>query len=476
MKKIISVFTLLLLFHANCAFAETKKMSIEDIQRQVSELSAQVQKLSNIVAEQSQVIRQQDIALRQKESVPLTPPQEPDLNLSRRVERLEQTVARNQTPSDIRITKDPSPKFETVDGKFSFQPFGRVHLDATFFNNDKSDNDNNSNIRRARFGFKGKIGENLEYQSEMDFSEDEADIQDMTLTYTGFERFDITAGHHRPPVGFERNTSSNHNMFIERATSTNLFSANRKIGLSTASKAENYIISAGMFNEDAGGSNSDQGEDLSLDARAAANILGLYDDTQEHVFHLGLGYSYQKPSDTLRYRARPGVGDGSRFIDTGILNDVDTANIINAELVGVFGALSFQGEYFATLLDRSRNPDAMFDGYYAQAGYFLTGETRNYDGTSGLFKRTSVLDDFSHSGHGIGAWEVVARYDNTNLSDVDAGITGGNLDLYTLGLNWYLNKNVRIMNNLILVDSDENAATVPDDDPTIFKMRAQWDF
>jgi phosphate-selective porin OprO/OprP len=310
----------------------------------------------------------------------------------------------------------------------------------------------------------------------MDFSEDEADIQDMTLSYTGLEMLDVKIGHHRPPVGFERNTSSNHNMLIERAVPTNLFSANRKIGASASTKAQDYVIGFGVFNEDAGSNNNNnRGEDLSFDSRIAGNLFGLFDIDEDDILHVGLGHSYQKPSDEVRYRARPGIGDGSRFIDTGIINDVDTINVVNAELVTVFDSLSFQGEYFNTAVDR-KSTNANFSGYYAQMGYFLTGEKRDYNRSSGLFSRTNVLEDFSMEKGGYGAWELLARFDSTDLSDASAGILGGELDLYTLGLNWYLNKNVRLMSNIIVVDSDENAATLPNDDPTIFKLRAQWDF
>ncbi|MEM7618687.1 MAG: porin [Pseudomonadota bacterium] len=473
-KHLTSAAALFVVFLSHPACAQ--ELSMRDIQAQLRTLTTQVQKLSETVERQDKIIQRQEAALRNKKET-LTSFEQSKRQIKDQVALLETDLETSQTQGNfdgIKITKDPTPKFETADGKFSFQPFGRVHLDATFFDNDKSGNKSNTNIRRARFGFKGKIGEDLEYNSEMDFSEDEADIQDMTLTYTGLKSVNLTVGHHRPPVGFERNTSSNHNMMIERAVSTNLFSANRRIGASVATKAENYSLAVGVYNEDAG-ADDDEGEDFSIDSRLSANLLGLYDEDNEDVFHVGFGHSFQVPDGDVRYRARPGIGDGARFVDTGVIDDVDTINIMNAELVGVFGPLSFQSEYFITALSRE-SEDARLDGYYGQIGYFLTGETRNYDGASGLFKRTRVLDDFSMKSSGAGAWELLARYDHTNLNDLGSGLSGGKLDLYTVGLNWYLNKNVRLMGNVIMVNSDENAATAANDDPTIFKMRAQWDF
>ncbi len=459
MKRIIySALAASLVFSSTSALAQSKTLSMEEIQAQLQKLSSQVEELSTIVAEQDKIIKQQNVALEAHKT------------------KSAKVKTHKSEGNAIIITQDPTPKFETADGQFSFQPLGRVHFDTTFFDNDLSENSNYSNIRRGRIGFKGKLGEDFKYLTEIDFAEDESDIQDMTVTYTGLDEVNITVGHHRPPVGFERNTSSNHNMIIERAVATNLFASNRKLGASISTKAEDYIVAVGVYNQDAGGGSDNQpGDDLSIDSRAAANVLGLLDIDEENILHVGLGYSYQDPSDDVRYRARPGIADGARYIDTGVIDDVETINIVTAELVGVFDSFSFQSEYFHSSVDQ-QSADADFSGYYVQAGYFLTGETRNYNRKTGLFGRTRVLEDFNLNNGGVGAWEVMARFDSTDLNDPGAGISGGALDLYTLGINWYLRKNVRLMGNVILVDSDENAATAPNDDPTIFKIRAQWDF
>ena len=77
---------------------------------------------------------------------------------------------------------------------------------------------------------------------------------------------------------------------------------------------------------------------------------------------------------------------------------------------------------------------------------------------------------------GTGAVELLARYDNTDLNDAGAGILGGEMETISGGANWHLTDHVRLMGNVISVDSDNNAATAPNDDPMVYNFRAQWDF
>ena len=70
---------------------------------------------------------------------------------------------------------------------------------------------------------------------------------------------------------------------------------------------------------------------------------------------------------------------------------------------------------------------------------------------------------FSLTGDSWGAWELVARYTDTDLNwhrpasvastAQLAGILGGDERIVALGVNWYLNRNVRVM-------LDDNIVTV----------------
>jgi phosphate-selective porin OprO/OprP len=221
--------------------------------------------------------------------------------------------------------------------------------------------------------------------------------------------------------------------------------------------------------------------------------LLLADCEDRHLLHVGLSDTYRKAQNpinnagtgegvgisgpaTVRFRARPelrdaigGFGDASTLPgDTGRL--VDTGNIVargvnvlGTELVYFRGPFSVQAEYaFATMLDAqvpvtvgrrtgTIEGDRNFNGGYASVSYFLTGETRKYDRNFGREFTFYVERPFTNAfakntddgpALGWGAWEVCARASYINLNDGPIG--GGIFAGYTIGLNWYLNSNLKI--------------------------------
>lgn len=375
---------------------------------------------------------------------------------------------------DVKITMKPSPKIESTDGRFAFQPFGRVHLDTTFFDDDLKENGDNVNFRRARLGFKGKIDQDWKYKFEMDFARELSNFKEVSLTYTGLEDLDIKAGHFKPFFGMDENQSSNYIQFVERAAASNTFARDEEIGLGILSGGDDWSFAIGAFNEDGGTDRASTDEEAkTVDARASYAPI----NKKGEVLHLGAAISHRIPdaaSDAVTFSRRV-AGRGSNLISTGAITGVDSTTLYSLEAAAVLGSFATQAEYFKTSVDRNTAADADFDSWYAQASYLLTGESRPYSGKVGNFKRIKPTEPFSLTDGGIGAWEVAARYSNTDLNDASAGITGGELEDWTAGVNWYINNNTRLMANYIWTDTDVNAV-VANDSPEVFILRAAWDF
>ena len=142
--------------------------------------------------------------------------------------------------------------------------------------------------------------------------------------------------------------------------------------------------------------------------------------------------------------------DPTVLVSTGAIAGVSGAQVYSAEAAATYGPLFFQGEYFWFSVDRNAFaplPSLKFEGGYAQAAYVLTGETRPYNAASAAYGGIVPANPFSLTG-GWGAWEIAGRYSTIDLNDrlgVANGVAGGRQTIYTVALNWYVNRNVRFM-------------------------------
>jgi phosphate-selective porin OprO/OprP len=148
--------------------------------------------------------------------------------------------------------------------------------------------------------------------------------------------------------------------------------------------------------------------------------------------------------------------------------NINTAQVYSAELAGNYGPFYFQGEYFFLNVDRLNGlPALKFNGGYAEAAFTLTGESRSYVPGTGAYSAITPNRPASLDGSGWGAWEIAARYSFMDLDDrigFADGAAGGKQTLYTVGLNWYANRNVRFMLNYVhgIIDKQRSATDATD--------------
>jgi len=150
----------------------------------------------------------------------------------------------------------------------------------------------------------------------------------------------------------------------------------------------------------------------------------------------------------------------------------ETVDLYGVELAGVYGPFSLQGQYERSEVDTTFAGDQVFDGYYAQASYFLTGEHRPYRHSDGTFTQVRPNRNFGwKTKDGPGAWELTARY---SAADMNSGpIRGGEHAATTLGVNWYLNPLVRVTVNATRNDIDHDLYSGKFD---VYQARLQIEF
>lgn len=372
---------------------------------------------------------------------------------------------------------------QSADGRFRYWLDGRLQLDGAVYTGGKNELGNGTEVRRARIGVKATLFRDWYSEIDLDFAGNAVEIKDAWIGYTGFENTLLKAGQYKEPFSLETLTSSKNIVFMERSYADNL-SPDRNIGLGAARWGKRWQVAGGLFGQTAGEVDaSARKEGWGLTGRASfAPVLG-----NRKVVHLGAAISRRTPdaatgadTNSVRFRARPETDVSlARFLTTGKIRFVDHTSYYNAEAAAMFGPLMLQGEYTKVVVHRLGDlPQASFKGGYVMASLFLTDDTRDYIASAGEFDRI-------HPKRAGGAWEVAARYSTLDLNDTSEGVNilGGKGTNYTLGLNWYMNTNLRWMFNYARVVNDDNAkpdlGTAPfvtGDKFNIFQMRVALAF
>ncbi len=348
-------------------------------------------------------------------------------------------------------------RLDSQDGSFKLKIGGRIQNDWGYFTEDSrlerslgEDLDDGTEFRRARLYLSGAIHDNVEFKAQYDFAGGDADFKDV---YMGLKNVPVVGGirvgHFKEPFSIEELTSSKYTTFMERSL-VNTFAPSRNTGIMLHNHVLNDRVTwaAGFFRETDGFGDGSGGRDYNGTVRVTG--LPYYEEDGRKLVHLGVGYTHKNfAGDTLRYRSRPEAHLASRFVDTGAF-EAEFADIVSAEAAWVHGPFSLQGEFVESFVESRTMRDPSFWAASAQASYFLTGEHRPYKKSNGTFGNVKPKENFGYDG-GQGAWEVAARYSYLDLSD--ARIRGGLLRDLTVGLNWYLNPNLRVMWNYIYADA-----------------------
>lgn len=364
-----------------------------------------------------------------------------------------------------------APEIEAAGG-WSFKPRGRLQYDAGFISAPGATGRTDgfgSEARRARLGVEGTMPGGFGYKFEVDFAGNAVDVTDAILSYE-HNGLTISAGQQNNFQSMEELTSSRFSSFIERAAFTDAFGFERRVGLSAQYHKDAFLLQGGVFSDNM---TNLPGKSWSADGRAV--YMPKLGNTQLHfggsIHYTDLGTGAQ----TLRYRQRPLVHFTSeRFINTGNIS-AESETGYGAEFAAIHGPLHFAGETFWQKVSRPTGfADPTFFGGYAEIGYFLTkGDTRGYK--KGTFDRVKPVKPVGKSG--LGALQLVARYDYLDLND--AGVVGGVQNGYQFGIIWTPSDYTRIMANYAIMQYD-NAAYAAGSSRSYnvdaFGLRAQIDF
>ncbi|HEX7234271.1 MAG TPA: porin, partial [Nitrosospira sp.] len=212
-----------------------------------------------------------------------------------------------------------------------------------------------------------------------------------------------------------------------------------------------------------------------------------------NTLHFGFSYSVDDASsESLAakvvdvYGGRRGISKSLGIAGAGIGSSGDNKQFtFEAEAAYSLGPVTLQGEYANSRLDNTHviggaQKDSTVQAYYVQASWFVTGERSIYRKERGAFGKPKPISKW-------GALELAIRYDlaeNLNQSlTADPCRTGTSkcqVQVITLGTNWYVREGLRFMLNYYLTDAviGNAGAGTPDrkDTLSVISFRTQLSF
>lgn len=386
----------------------------------------------------------------------------------------------------------------STDGKHKLKIGAYTQADGRFFLDDTQERNTNQFLfRRVRPDIQGTVFRYFDFRLVPDFAGSSFTLFDAYVDFTYLPEAKVRAGKFKPPVGLERLQSATSTMFIERGLPTNLVPT-RDTGLQLFGDLWDAAFSyqLGIFNgaSDAGNSGGDLNDDKDFAGRIFAHPFKAFDVVALRGLGVGLSGSFghqrgtsvvsgsNAPVNNAELSSYRSFGQAAVFsyssgsAGTPATTTCNAMNVctttpavsgtaaavaqgdrsrLSPQLYYYYGAFGLLAEYVSSRQEVARpgprNPVGRHTldhrAWQVAASYVLTGEPASYRGVAPF----QPLDPFEGK---WGAFEVAARYGALDI-DGEAFEQGfanrltsvRQVTEYVAGLNWYLNKNIKLVLN-----------------------------
>ncbi|WP_133500179.1 OprO/OprP family phosphate-selective porin [Cognatilysobacter terrigena] len=363
---------------------------------------------------------------------------------------------------------------------------GLVQGDARAWIDDKALPQNDGFLlRRVQPILEGQFGKLVGFRVMPEFAGDSATIADAYIDLKFDPRATVRAGKFKAPIGLERLQSSGATTFMELGYPSEL-APNRDFGAQLQGEFTSGLTYAvGAFNGAPDGRDAPTSNNPDSKIEYAGRVF--WEPFREDASALsGLGFGISASTGDA-------VGTGSnvlpRYRTPGQVQffGYRAAVLANGErrrwspqayyYNGPFGLL---GEYIESKQDlRVGATSATLDNraWQLAASWVLTGEDASYRGV------TRPSHPFNVGGAGFGAVELAARIGALEIDDdafplfADPNAAARRSRAWTLGVNWYLTQNLKLVANYSEADFDGGAAAGADrETEKTFFTRAQVSF
>ncbi|MCC7375546.1 MAG: hypothetical protein IT581_12895 [Verrucomicrobiales bacterium] len=385
-------------------------------------------------------------------------------------------------------------ELQSGDTNFVLRLRGLLQVDSRTFLNDSpfADGNNGFVLRRARPILEGTVFRDFDFRMAPDFAPSTPQLFDAHLNYRLRPEVQLRAGKIKPPIGLEQLQSDAYGLFNERSLATQLVPV-RSVGAQLWGQ-----IDAGSITYAVGGFGSNG------DARNAPH-LSISDDSEfaGRVFAepwrksglpllqglgVGLGGSFSQIRSNAAALPSTLGGDHPGYLTTGaqqffaynpaagqVVAD-GTHWRLAPQVSWRFGSFGLMGEYLVTeqgVLNATtlRSAQLQHHAWQCSAQWVLTGEPASFD-------VVQPRHSFNWSEHGWGAWQLVGRLGQMRLDPESfQGFSNPDTSAHTatawsVGINWWLNRNVRLLLSYSQTGFDGAGGTPNPSDPATFNPPA----
>lgn len=418
-------------------------------------------------------------------------------SLDQRLRIIERKLELQAEEAAAKAEKDPVASLSAGKG-FSIKSPDGVELklkalmqaDGRFFLDDERVPQNDGFLfRRIRPTLEGSWGPLVGFRLTPEFAGDNASIVDAYIDLKFDPRATVRIGKVKGPIGLERLQSGGSLALVERAFPTEL-APNRDIGVQLQgdlfANTLNYAV--GAYNgapdgRDAATTNPDNEieyaarvfwEPFKNDAGALSGLgLGLA---------ASVGETYGAGNNFLpRYRS-PGQ---TQFFGYSASTAADgLRRRLSPQGYFYRGPFGLQAEYITSEQEvrvtsganTGRRKHLENRAFQVTASYVLSGEDTGFRGVA------RPNHPFTVDGAGWGAWEIVARYGGLDIDNAafplfaNASQSARNAEGWSLGLNWYLNSNMKLVTTYNQTSFEGGAVGADRETEKVVLTRAQLSF
>ena len=363
---------------------------------------------------------------------------------------------------------------KSADGSYQLRIRGYLQGDGRFFADDMERATTDTFLlRRVRPILEGTVSKYFDFRIMTDFGGGTATVQDAYLDARPWSWAKLRVGKYKPPVGLERLQSGSELLFVERGLPTNLV-PNRDVGAQLHGELFDgaFSYALGAFNGVADGGSGDLDNNDSKEFAGRLFAQPFKSSSIEALQGLGVGlagtYGDQQGSEgspALSSLRTQGQQTFFSYRSDGTVDGTTIANGIHSRVspqgyyyYGPFGLL---WEYVASSqrVQRGATHATLTNEAWQVAGsYVLTGENASY-------RSVAPTQPFDLTKGTWGAFELAARYGELTI-DKDAFPFFANptraariAKSWGLGLNWYLNRNVKFQLNYEQTDFTGGSAS-----------------